>query len=121
MTEATSPGETGETHEVNHSGDISGTRGAAADGRWAARLMNGVWLLTSGLIMLVMGPATAIPPPASAGYLLYHQSGFCIPNASRANAKTGDEPHRFRPRVTRDAVFPMSAAPHPVAGSEPAS
>jgi hypothetical protein len=104
------------------------TGGPAADGRWATRLLNGVWLLTSALTVLVMGPATAISPPASRGYLLYHQTGLCIPNTPRVSVAAGDDPlarppetHHFRPRVTKDAVLPMSSGPRVEAGPDPAA
>ena len=78
--------------------------------RFGRRRVTGAALwFVSTLPLFVLGPATAMPPPGPVGYLLYPQSNLCLlPTKDDASAHTRDA-HRFRPRLTQNAVLPMSA------------
>ena len=80
-----------------------------------------LWFATC-MPLLALGPATA-RLPARQGYLLYPQAAICqlgtparasqvishSDHQSTADAEDAPPRARFRPRVTKDAVLPMSA------------
>ena len=73
------------------------------------RLTRAVAWLLSTLPLFVLGPAPAMSPPEPVGYLLYPQSNLCVLPAKDDASMHARNPHRFRPRLTQDAVLPMSA------------
>ena len=74
-----------------------------------SRLKAMTFAALAALPLLSLGPATAISPPEHAGYLLYPQSNLCaLPSQADAHEHSVN-PHRFRPRLTENAVLPLSA------------